>query len=131
MSCEILDVHGREHAQSLEPLTPGASANSSGRPIRPSETPAARRRGTPPVRGTESARALKKLTRMSRPLGSMIQLRAKFRTAALVAASTLAPGILISEVVDPIKITDEISARSGNACCTVNTTPLTFLANVA
>ncbi|MNT74316.1 hypothetical protein D3C72_2131270 [compost metagenome] len=73
-----------------------AFANSSGRPRRPSGiSPASCFSNAPncaspmpilPMIGVSTGPGLRQLTRMLRPLSSAAQLRAKERTAALVAA---------------------------------------------
>src|SRR5436190_22509909 len=68
--------------------------------------------------------------RIPRPLRSAIQLRAKDRTAALLALYTEKDGKPLIEAIEPVRITEAPSANSGSAFCTVNSRPRTLVLKI-
>ncbi len=70
------------------------------------------------------------LIRMPRPFRSAIQLRAKERTAALLALYIDKDGKPFIEAIDPVRITDALSVNSGSAFWTVNSRPRTLVLKI-
>jgi hypothetical protein len=56
----------------------------------------------------------------------MVQVRAKARTAALVALYTLLAGNPLLPTMDALRMIEAPSGSSGSAFCTVNRRPFTF-----
>lgn len=60
------------------------------------------------------------------PRRSIVQVRAKERTAALLALSTLNPSKLFTLAMEPVMMIDAPSRISGRAFCTVKSVPRTL-----
>ena len=65
------------------------------------------------------------------PLRSAVQVRAKERTAALLALYTLVPGNPVTPAIELFRMIDPPSFISGRAFCTVNKVPRTLTLNVS
>src|SRR5258708_6917071 len=109
-----------------------ALAISSGSPHRPSGMVGRRLalNSSLLVIGVLVGPGLMALTRIWRACRSRVQLRAKERTAALVALYTLLSGSGLIELVEAVRMIDPPSCKSGSAFCTVKSNPLTLMLNV-
>ena len=121
---------------SSEARKTAALAISSGRPSLPNGTVALMlfKRSCPTGEEPSSSRrpsvsigpGLIAFTRMRRALRSVVQVRAKERIAALVAAYTLLDGIPLLPTTDAFRMIDPPSGINGNAFWTVKSMPFTL-----
>src|SRR5690348_558564 len=104
---------------SREARNRAAAATSSGRPARPSGTPAVARSRTAAGAwaraGVSIGPGLRVLTRIERPASSSARLRASERTAALVAAYTPYRVDAEEPAAEPSRITEAPSRNRGRA----------------
>src|SRR3989454_546480 len=80
--------------------------------------------------GVSVAPGLTAFTRMRRSLRSVVNVRAKERTAALVALYTLFDANPLLPTTEAFRMIDAPSESSGNAFCTVNRTPFTLMSKI-
>jgi hypothetical protein len=80
-----------------------------------------------PKMGVATGPGLTALTRMPRPISSADSVRANERTAALVAAYTLLPGMPSSLAPEVVSTIEAPSRSTGCAFSTVCSTPLTLM----
>src|SRR3989454_5226859 len=80
--------------------------------------------------GVSVAPGLTAFTRMRRSLRSVVNVRARERTAALVALYTLFDANPLLPTTEAFRMIDAPSESSGNAFCTVNRTPFTLMSKI-
>src|SRR5439155_17320268 len=117
-----------------------AFAISSGVPNLPSGTvleiifkrcwPVSEEASRPFSPGVSVAPGLTAFPRMRRSLRSVVNVRAKERTAALVALYTLFDANPLLPTTEAFRMIDAPSESSGSAFCTVNRTPLTLMSKI-
>ncbi len=73
------------------------------------------------------APGLTTFTRILRALRSVVHVRAKDRSAALVALYTLRPANPFEPTTDEVRMIDAPSGMSGRAFCTVKSVPFTLM----